>query len=511
MRRLWMSALCLAVAAGGATAETAVTIYSAARPGGVPFEMYSPKLQPLFYGQNVVQQIPGYAVVRQGRAVSLSAGTADLRFTDVAAYIDPTTVMFESLTDPDGTHVIDQSFEFDLVSADKLMEKYIDRKIRLTRNLGDGKIETFDATLLSYDQGQMVLRTDDEAAPIMVASRGSFMNVDFGELPGGLITRPTLVWNLGVEQRGEHNIRVAYQTKGIVWWADYNVTLAGDEKTLDVGAWVSILNRSGATYEDARLKLVAGDVHRAPTPQPGRMMTMDYAMRGGREEAQLGFEEKAFFEYHLYTLGRPATIRDNSTQQIELFPTARGVPVEKVFVYYGLPEAVNWYGFGSPQMDRNLGTQSNPKVDIYLRFDNSKENNMGMPLPTGRIRVSKSDPADGSLEFIGEDAIDHTPKDEEVLIKLGSAFDAVGERKQTDFSVDTSRRTMTESFEIRLRNHKEEAVTVIVKENLFRWATWEITQKSTDFEKMDHRTVHFPVEVAADGETVVTYTVKYTW
>jgi hypothetical protein len=274
---------------------------------------------------------------------------------------------------------------------------------------------------------------------------------------------------------------------------------------------VSIINRSGATYDDATLKLVAGDVHRAPTAEPQRALTMDYAMRAGEAESQLGFEEKAFVEYHLYTLGRPATIRDNSTQQIELFPTARGVPVEKVYVYYGLPEGFRWYGGGSPAVDRNLGTESNPKVDIYLRFDNREKNRMGMPLPAGRIRVSKADPADGSLEFIGEDAIDHTPKDEKVLVKMGSAFDIVGERKQTDFTVDTSRNVMTESFEIRIRNHKEEDVKVIVKENLFRWLEWDITAKNTDFEKVDHRTVHFPVDVPRDGETVVTYTVKYTW
>lgn len=498
-----------AVADGGATA---LTIYSYAAPGGVPFETYSPAMQQQmagYYRPDPRQQLPGYAVVRQQRAIDLKEGVNQLRFVDVAALIDPTTVSFESLTDPQGTRVVDQSFEFDLVSADKLLEKYLDRPIRLTRNLGDGKIESFEATLLSYEQGQMVLRTADKAHPILAANRGNLIGIEFGELPGGLITKPTLVWNVAAEKGGRHDVRVAYQTKGIVWWADYNLILAGDEKTLDAGAWVSIINRSGATYEDAKLKLVAGDVHRAPEARPEEMMTLEARAKGLRAGAE-GFEEKAFFEYHLYTLGRPATIRDNSTQQIELFPTSRGVPVEKVYVYYGLPRTFRWAG-GRPATDRELGLEMNTKVDVYLRFNNSKENNMGMPLPSGRIRVSKADPADATLEFIGEDVIDHTPKDEKVLVQMGSAFDVVGERRQTDFQVDTSRRTIHESFEIKVRNHKAEPIAVIIKENLFRWATWEVTKASTDYEKIDHRTIHFPVKVEPDGETAVTYTVKYTW
>jgi len=494
-------------------ADTALTIYSHAGPGGVPVEAYSPAVMQgaqRQYGSPYGRELPGYAVVRQKRKMELKEGVNTLRFKDVAAMIDPTTVSFESLTDPAGTRVIDQSYEFDLVSADKLLAKYIDRPIVITRSLGEGKIESLTATLLSYADGQMVLKTGDAANPILVANRGNLINIEFGELPGGLITKPTLVWNLAAARAGEHDIRVAYQTKSIVWWADYNLILAGDEKTLEVGAWVSIINRSGASYEDATLKLVAGDVHRAPEARVEYDSGLNTSGVLTGADAQ-GFVEKPFFEYHLYTLGRPATIRDNSTQQIELFPPARQVPVEKVYVYYGLPENFRWYGRTAMVTDRDLGVQMNRKVDIYLRFENRKEQNLGMPLPAGRIRVSKTDPADGSLEFIGEDVSDHTPKDEQVLVKMGSAFDVVGERRQTDFRMDTSRREMYESFEIKVRSHKEEAVTVLVKENLFRWATWDIVKKNTDYEKVDHRTVHFPVRVKPDGEAVVTYTVKYTW
>jgi len=226
------------------------------------------------------------------------------------------------------------------------------------------------------------------------------------------------------------------------------------------------------------------------------------------ESKAAGFAEKAFFEYHLYALGRATSLPDNSTKQIELFPTARGVPCEKTLVYYGATQRS--YGNG-PMTDRNYGIQSNKKVDVYLGFKNAQESSMGMPLPAGRIRVSKLDDADKTLEFIGEDVIDHTPTNEQVLIKLGSAFDVVGERRQVNFSIDTSRKTMTEEIEVKLRNQKTESVTVIVKENLYRWTNWQITAKNHDFVKQDARTIHLPVKIAAGGEAVIRYTVQYTW
>lgn len=485
-----------------------LTIYSTAEPGAVPPEMYQPMQQmAAYYGRpGGARQIPGYAVVRQERAIRLEQGRSTVRFTDVAAEIDPTTVRFASLTDPVGTRVLEQNYQFDLVSAEKVMQRYLDKPITVDQIRGD-KVETITGTLLSTTGG-MTLRTADGG----IVTLQGWSTVRFPELPGGLITRPTLVWDVSAARGGDHRVRVTYQTDGITWWADYNVVFAEGENAnrgrLDVGAWVSILNQSGAGYRDARLKLIAGDVQRVlrreqVVPQPAARM-----MKAAPEEA--GFEEKAFFEYHLYTLGRPTTLPDNSTKQIELFTPAAGVPAEKVLVYSGLGSEFRGF-FPSPMLDRNFGTQANKKVDIYLRFRNSQQNGLGIPLPKGRIRVSKLDPADGSLEFIGEDVIDHTPKDEQVLIRLGSAFDVVGERKQLDFKVDTARHWMDETIEIKLRNHKQEPVDVIVKENLYRWVNWEITQKSHEFEKIDARTVHFPVRVEKDGETTVRYSVHYTW
>ncbi len=475
----------------------ALTIYSTARPGALPPELYR--------GGASGPAVPGYAVVRHQRELALNRGRNNVRFTDVAALIDPTTVHFESLTDASGTRVIEQNFQFDLVSTQKLLEKYIDRRITVDQVRGNST-ESFSGTLLST-AGGIVLKRDDGSIQTLPHNAG----VRLPELPGGLITRPTLVWDINANRAGSHATRVSYQTTGITWWADYNLTYqeGGDANSckLDVGAWVSIVNKSGASYADAKLKLVAGDVHR-PQPQ-GRAYAAPAAQRAlAMEMSDKGFEEKSFFEYHLYTLGRPATIPDNSTQQLELFPAARGVACEKTLVYYG---AAGARPYGSPATDRNYGIQSNRKVDVYLGFKNAKEQNMGMPLPAGRIRVSKLDSADQTLEFIGEDIIDHTPRNEAVLIKMGSAFDVVGERRQVNFTVDTTRKTMTEEIEVKVRNQKKEAATVMVKENLYRWTNWQITSKSQDYRKDDARTVTFPVKIAAGAETVVRYSVTYTW
>ncbi len=377
---------------------TAITIYSSAKPGAIPPEIYQPGRRASYNNPaDLIRMIPGYAIVKHERDVTLTQGRSAIRFSDVASQIDPTTVTFLSLTDGAGTNVLEQNFEFDLVSTAKLMQRFINKQITVEQAQGDA-ISMFTGKLLST-AGGVVLQVDDGVRVI-----SGYSNVQFPELPGGLITKPTLVWDVDAERGGKHRTRVTYETKGIAWWTDYNIIFApganANSGKLDIGAWVSIINQTGATYEDARLKLIAGDVHRAPQPQRSarEMRYMGAATSSRVKEA--GFEEKSFFEYHLYTLGRATTLPDNSTKQIELFPTARNVPCEKVLVYYGQPRG--WFGgYGQPMTDRNFGVQSNKKVDIYLRFKNEKEIGMGMPLPSGRIRVSQLDKADGSLEFIG--------------------------------------------------------------------------------------------------------------
>ena len=480
---------------------TSLTIYSTTQPGSVSPDIYRPVPG---QGEYPGQAVPGYAMIRQERALDLMRGVNRLNFRDVAAYIDPTTVAFESLTAPDATRVVEQSFQFDLVSTEKLMERYIDQIVTVDQLAGN-RVTQIRGRLLST-QGGLVLAADNGE----IHTLNSYAGVHFPDLPGGLMTRPTLIWDVATEQAGRHNTRVTYQTAGITWWSDYNLTFTpganANSGFLDVGAWVSILNRSGATYPDARLKLIAGDVNRAQPQAPVAVRA-----RGAFDalEKEQGFAEKSFFEFHLYTLGRNTTIDNNSTKQIELFPTVRRVPAKKLLVYYGvLPQ---YLAFGGRYTDRELGVPMNTKVDVYLEFENREPGGLGIPLPAGRMRVSQLDAADNSLELIGEDVIDHTPKDETVRVALGSAFDVVGERRQVAFNIDTNGKRMDETIEVKVRNHKMEPVDVLVRETLYRWTTHQIVETTHEYQNEDARTVHFPVTIAPDGEAVVRYRVRYTW
>jgi hypothetical protein len=492
-----------ALGAAAAEPETSLTVYSSAQPGGIPAEWYRPLPG---MGTPMASQLPGFALVRLDRELQIPRGRGTIQFNDVAALIDPTTVQFLSLTDPEGTKVLEQNFQFDLVSQEKLLSRYVDRNVSVEQRNGDGT-KTIDGTLVSSNDG-LVIRGADGT----IHALREWSGMKFGELPGGLITRPTLEWDVLSGKGGTQKARVSYQTGGITWWADYNLvfTEGADANSgfVDVGAWVSLLNQSGARYQDAKLKLIAGDVNRVQQVPQALMRVKTMEMQDMSAAAPAGFEEKSFFEYHLYTLGRPATIPNNSTKQIELFDTATRIPAKKQLVYYG-GDLGGFYG--APMLDRELGPGSNTEVDVWLTFRNDKDSGMGMPLPAGRIRVSQQDKADGSLEFIGEDTIKHTPKDEDIRIKLGQAFDVVGERRQTDFTENTKGRVMEEAFEIKVRNHKAQPVEVIVRENLYRWSQWQLIEQSQASVKKDARTIEFPVKVAADGEATVTYRVRYTW
>ena len=491
-----------AMLAAAAHAETAITIYSSAQPGAISPEFYRP-----VPGQGVpnAMSVPGYALVRDDREMKIKEGRSQLSFTDVAALIDPTTVTFSSLTDP-ATRVLEQNFQFDLVSTQKLLLKFIDRQITVDKPNGNS-VTPITGTLLSATDG-IVLRGNDGS----IYSLPTYTSVRFPDLPGGLNTRPTLVWDIQSPAGGNHKTRVTYQTGGITWWADYNLIFNegadANSGLLDLSAWVSIINQSGATYADAKLKLIAGEVNRVQ-PEMDQRVRREVMMKAAEAPADVaGFAQKDFFEFHLYTLGRTTTLPNNSTKQIELFDQAKQIPAKKVLVYYGAGQP---YFYPSPYTDRNMGVETNKKVDVYLEFKNDKQFGLGVPLPAGRLRVSQLDKADGSLEFIGEDTIDHTPKDEQVRVKLGSAFDVVGERRQVNFSVDTAAKWMEEEIEVKLRNHKSQPVDVIVKENLYRWSNWKILTQSHKFDKEDARTISFPVKVAKDGQTVVRYRVRYTW
>jgi hypothetical protein len=437
------------------------------------------------------------ALVKDPRRLDLSAGVNEVRFGDVAAQIDPTSVHFRSLTDPEGTVVLEQNYEYDIVNSAKMLAKYVDMEIGVVTEDG----EEYSGTLLSGHDDVILEGVDGQVKVIRLERIKEF---DFPALPEGLITRPTLVWQVETAQGGSQDVEVTYLTRGVNWQADYVVVLADDDRSIDLDGWVTLDNRSGTSYPEAKLKLIAGDIHRAPTA--GDVVEREMAFAAAEAPAPQ-VEERAFFEYHLYEIQRPVTVKDQQTKQIE-FVTGSDVPAEKFFVYDGAQ--MGFVGYYQPIDDPSYGTVSNKKVMVMLEFKNGEDEGLGVPLPRGTLRVYKKD-VDGSTLLVGEDAIDHTPKDEQVRLYVGDAFDVVGERVQTDFKAEYDEDWMEESFEITLRNHKDEDIEVRVVEHMFRWVEWRILEESHEFTKTDAQTIEFQVPVEANGESTVTYKVRYEW
>jgi hypothetical protein len=441
------------------------------------------------YNQNV-------ALVKEHRPLSLDEGLNELHFSDVAAQIDPTSVHFRSVTDPEGTVVLEQNFEYDVVGSQRLLEKYVDQNIRLLTE--DGTL--YEGTLLS-GTGDVILQREDGG--VTVVQRARVQEFSFPELPEGLITKPTLVWLLESATAGEHETEVTYMTSGINWSANYVVLLSAGDDSLDLDGWVTLNNQSGAAYRDAKLKLIAGDIHRAPVPGVADEMKVYAVMAEVAAEPQV--QQREFFEYHLYEVQRPVTVRDKQTKQIE-FVSATGVPAEKFFVYDGAKGVTFW---GWLNTDQSYGAQAgNKKVSVMLEF-NTDEDGVDAELPRGTVRVYKED-VDGAHLLVGEDTIDHTPKDEQVRLYVGDAFDIVGERTQMDFKKPAAR-VIEETYEITLRNHKDEDIEVRVVEHMFRWSEWEIIAESAEHAKLDAQTVEWRLAVPADEEVQMTYTVRYRW
>jgi hypothetical protein len=329
----------------------------------------------------------------------------------------------------------------------------------------------------------------------------------------GMILKPTLNWTIETDRDGPVDAELAYISGGFDWNADYNI-VQGDSKTIDLTGWVTLANASGKEFENAHVKLMAGDVNKvqpgAPINGPRAMFAMDGAVGGIPGGPQV--VEKTFDEYHLYTLQRPVTVHDKESKQVEFVRTS-GVKSDIIYVYDGAKIDMNRYQGWQQEMIRQdplYGTLSNPKVWVMREFMNSDSNHLGMPLPKGRVRFYRRD-TDGRLEFTGEDSIDHTPKDEKIRVFTGAAFDLTGERKRTVFRNDMGRQMMDEAFEIKVRNHKKEPVDVRVVEHLYRWFTWEISTSSMPYAKTDAQTIEFRMQLQPDEEKKITYEAHYTW
>jgi hypothetical protein len=441
------------------------------------------------YNQNL-------ALVKEHRPLQLDVGVNEVHFTDVAAQIDPTSVHFRSATDPEGTVVWEQNFEYDVVGSQRLLEKYVDQDLRILTE--DGSL--YEGKLLS-GSGDIILQRDDGG--VTVVQRSKVQEFSFPELPEGLITKPTLVWLLDADTGGEHDTEVTYMTRGINWSANYVVLLSSGDDSIDLDGWVTLNNQSGAAYRDAKLKLIAGDIHQAPRAGVGGELKAYAVMEAADMAAPV--EEREFFEYHLYEVHRPVTVRDKQTKQIE-FVSATDAPAEKFFVYDGAKGISFW---GWLNTDQSYGAQAgNKKVQVMLEFDTGEEG-VDAELPRGTVRVYKED-VDGAHLLVGEDSIDHTPKDEQVRLYVGDAFDIVGERTQMDFQ-KPGPRVMEESYEITLRNHKDEDVEVRVVEHMFRWSEWKIIAESAEHVKLDAQTAEWRLQVPSDEEVQMTYTVRYRW
>ncbi len=445
----------------------------------------------------------GTALVKDRRTFDLNEGVNVLDFTDVAAQIDATSVIFRSLTDPDGTIVLEQNYVYDLVNSTALLTRYLDEIIEVTTLDAGGTASVFTGQLLSGRNGEVILRQED--GEVVVIPLSNARDIRFPELPDGLITRPTLRWLIASSQTGAQQVELTYLTSGISWTADYNVLLATDNQSLNLNGWVTISNSSGTAYQDAQLKLVAGDVNRIQ-PQVQAFAEMDRAMAAVPMEAEAGVAQREFFEYQLYEVNRRVTVGNNETKQVE-FVTAADVAADTFFVYDGGPQ---FYNYGYAITEQYYGQEGITDVQSWLEFSTGEESGLGADLPAGRVRVYQED-VDGAALLIGENQIDHTPEGEDVQIYLGNAFDLVGERAQTDFRLISSD-VLQETYEIKLRNRKDdETVEIRVPEHLFRWSNWEILAATHEFEQLNSHTIEFRVDVEPGEEKIISYTVQYSW
>jgi hypothetical protein len=462
-----------------------------------------------------------FAVVRDTVPLDLKSGVNNVRYADATARVEPDSVI---LRDPAGKHSLqiwEQNYRNDPVTQELLLSLFEGKTVEFeilrmkdntqSRELIPGKIIRSGYVpggaginpyngLPSGGSEQPIIEVNGKLQFILP---GTPLFPDLGD---DTVLKPTLNWLLQSDKPGKFDAEVSYITGGFTWEADYNLVSPEKGDTVDLIGWVTMNNQSGKAFRDAKIKLMAGDVN---IIQPNQPMGAGSTVRkmAMMEAAAPAVTEKAFDEFHLYSLARPTTLLDRETKQVE-FVRATEVKAPTIYVYDGAESGYRYYG--GLNNDRGYGTQCNKKVRVMREFVNAETNHLGIALPKGKLRFYRRD-ADGQMEFVGEDMIDHTPRNETIRVTTGNAFDLVGERKQTNFRVDTGDKWLDESFEIKLRNRKSEPVEIRVVEHLYRWNNWEITAKSDDFKKTDAQTIEFRVPVKPDEERTVTYTVHYSW
>lgn len=472
-----------------------------------------------------------FAVVRERVPLDLTAGANTVTYSGVTVHLEPDSVV---LRDPAGKvalRILEQNYRADTISQGLLLSLYEGRELDFLVRDQNAKEYTVKGKVIrsgyvpnlgggqqygqNFYQQQMMMQAAAGSPIIEVAGKLRFSlpgEPQFPALSDDAILKPLLTWQLGVERAAKFEAELSYITGGMSWQASYNLIAPEKGDTLDLIGWVTIDNQSGKQFDNATLKLMAGDVSKLKPEQNMGYMAVD-TLAGSRLMAQAAVTEKAFDEFHLYSLARPTTLRNRETKQVE-FIRATGVKAKTFYVYNGVwidPRRYNGWNLENIRNDRDYGIQSNPKVWVMREFKNSEDNGLGQPLPKGRTRFYRRDDADSRLEFTGENTIDHTPKNETVRIYTGDAFDIVGERRRSDYLLSNRNDSMEEAFEITLRNRKTEPVEVRVTERLYRWVNWQIMQQSDDFAKTDAQTIEFRVTVPPDSEKIVTYRVRYDW
>jgi len=467
MRSFLMSSIAgLFVLIPGALAETSV---GADAQTGIAVTIYNNNL----------------ALVTDSRKVPLVAGENEIAIIEVSAGIRPESALLTS--NAASIDILEQNFDFDLLSPQKLLEKSVGQTIRIIRQhpqTGEDREE--EATVLSVAEGGVVLKIGDR---IEVTPPGRLV---YSAVPVNLRARPTLVVRFTSDKAGEIPMDLRYLTQGLSWNADYVANLSPDEKTLDLNGWVTLTNQSGISYDNAKLQLVAGEVNQVvPAMRGGLMMDMASAPMAKEE-----MRAEAAFEYHLYSLDRPTTIKQNQTKQVALL-AAQSVPVAKQYLIENAAQVAGSYG-------QPMGEMPRVNADVLLKLKNDEASHLGLPLPAGIVRVYKAD-SDGDSIFLGEDSIDHTPKNEKVDLTLGKAFDLTARAKQTEYE-RISDRVYENAYEVEIKNAKTEAVSVTVRE--FLPGEWKVLSESHPHERMDSNNAEWQIEVPAEGSATLQYRVR---
>ncbi len=458
-----------------------------------------------------------FSVVRETLGLNLQAGINAIRFGGMTAQVEPDSLMLRDASGARQVQVWEQNYRNDPVTQELLLSLYEGKTIQFRTGRGgdqeivSGKVirSGFVPRIATYNQQYYPQSTQPIIEIDGKLTFGLPGTPIFPSLVGDTVLKPSMNWLVQTDKPGQFNAELSYITGGMTWEADYNLVAPEKGDTIDLVGWVTITNHSGTVFENARIKLMAGDVNKIAPTGGNRDMMKGEVVNVMAAAPAVPVSEKSFDEFHLYTLQRPTTLHDQETKQVE-FVSASGVKSTRFYLYDGAREQYGYYAGGNAGNDPGYGTQSNPKVFVMQEFENREANHLGIALPKGRLRFYRRD-SDGHLEFTGENVIDHTPKDETIRVYTGNAFDITGERKRTNFHVESGNRWLEETYEIKVRNHKKEAVNVRVLEHLFRWSNWEIREKSNEYRKLDSRNVEFRVQVPANGERVVTYTVHYSW